>query len=318
MVELAGTRGVTLRQAATGTLLAERRRLEDTDRLTAGVRLLLAEAAAACGIPDLVTRSLRELCGEFLEEASLVQLLGGLALMDRIRAGHVPGLPTDEADSAPGELENFEWPGDVDRVPLLAAAVHAVEGIAGTNDVGDAMALLELSRVLRRSSETADYARLRWVIHQIARDGSPLMQGAAGAIRATFAGSSSAEFGALVGSWVDGASTTDAARELAARLRGALAVAAPLFEADPGFTRGLLDRVDALGHGAFVRRLPALREGFEVLSPAARQRLLDALGERFDLGEVDLELEDDPAHLARFARADEHARRRLETQWGDA
>ncbi len=317
MIELAGTRGVTLRQAATGTLLAERHRLEANDKLTASVRLALAEAAAACGIPSLVDRAVRELAGEFVDEASLVELLRALALMDRIRAGHVPGLPVAETKQEPGELEVFRWPDDVDTAAVLAAAVRAVEGISGSDKVADAVALLELVHVLQRSQRTQDSARLRWLIDQIARDGSPLMQGAAGAVRATLDTSTSSEFGQLVGSWIDRASSTSSARELSARLRGALAVAAPLFEADPGFTRGLTERVDALDHSAFVRRLPALRDGFEVLSPAARQRLLESLSERFDLGDRELELDADPRTLARHARADEYARGRLADLLGE-
>jgi hypothetical protein len=101
-------------------------------------------------------------------------------------------------------------------------------------------------------------------------------------------------------------------------MRGALAVAAPLFEADPSFAAGLVERIENLTHSQFLRRLPALRDGFEVLSPAARQRLLDVLGERMALGERELELADDPRDLARFARADEHGLRVMRTLWGEA
>jgi hypothetical protein len=67
---------------------------------------------------------------------------------------------------------------------------------------------------------------------------------------------------------------------LTGRLRGALTMAAPLLESAPAVSGGLLDRVATLGDEGFLRRLPALRDGFDVLSPAARQRFLRALSER--------------------------------------
>jgi Family of unknown function (DUF5682) len=75
----------------------------------------------------------------------------------------------------------------------------------------------------------------------------------------------------------------------------------------PAVSDGLLDRVAALDDEAFLRRLPALREGFEVLSPAARQRFLEALSDR--LGRrADLRLDDPPELLARWAEADRAGR----------
>jgi hypothetical protein len=64
-----------------------------------------------------------------------------------------------------------------------------------------------------------------------------------------------------------------------------------------------------------VRRLPALRDGFEVLSPSSRQRLLDVLSERFDMRTRDFELQDDPLDLARFGRADAYGRIALAREW---
>jgi Family of unknown function (DUF5682) len=84
-------------------------------------------------------------------------------------------------------------------------------------------------------------------------------------------------FGEWLTSQWDAAAAPGAMAALAGRLRGALTMAAPLLEASPAVSSGLLDRVAALDDEAFLRRLPALREGFDVLSPAARQCFLGAL-----------------------------------------
>ena len=54
-------------------------------------------------------------------------------------------------------------------------------------------------------------------------------------------------------------------------------MAAPLLEAAPVVTERLFARIEALDDAGFLARLPALREAFDVLSPAARQRFLDGL-----------------------------------------
>jgi hypothetical protein len=84
-------------------------------------------------------------------------------------------------------------------------------------------------------------------------------------------------------------------------------MAAPLLEAAPSITEPLIQRVAALPDEAFLKRLPALREGFEVLSPAARQRFLDGL--RPSLSPTfDLRLDQSIAVLGRWADADAAAR----------
>jgi len=77
----------------------------------------------------------------------------------------------------------------------------------------------------------------------------------------------------------------DSRRALAARLRGALSIAGPLFESAPVFLDGLCERVAQLPDPDFLPRVAALREGFETLSTAGRRRLLQSLGDR--LGESD-------------------------------
>lgn len=97
---------------------------------------------------------------------------------------------------------------------------------------------------------------------------------------------------------------------LTARLTGVLTVAGPLLTVGVGALDPLLLRVVELDDAAFLARLPALRGGFDTLSPAARDRLLDTVEER--LGErVDTLDADDPAELARRTAADLAARELL-------
>src|SRR5262249_51861388 len=95
----------------------------------------------------------------------------------------------------------------------------------------------------------------------------------------------------------------DAQSVLAARLKGALVVATPLLEASAEITGPLVARVDQLDDEAFLRRLPALREAFEVLSPAARERFLGTMRSVRDR-QPDLRLDHPPELLARWADAD--------------
>jgi hypothetical protein len=146
---------------------------------------------------------------------------------------------------------------------------------------------------------------LRWALEQLERNGSPLMQGATGAVRVLLGHLDADAFGERMGAWVDAAETDSVL--LARRVAGALTMAAPLLEAAPDITRRLIQRVGALDDPAFLRRLPALREGFDVLSPAARQRFLQAL--RPTLADsLDLRLDHPATLLARWADADAHGR----------
>jgi hypothetical protein len=99
-------------------------------------------------------------------------------------------------------------------------------------------------------------------------------------------------------------------------------MAGPLLEAAPAVIDRLIERVAALDDTAFLRRLPALREGFDVLSPAARQRFLHALAPSIG-GSLDLRLDHPAELLARWAEADQRGRRAVESltpdvlAWGE-
>ncbi|MFE5612286.1 DUF5682 family protein, partial [Streptomyces sp. NPDC056540] len=100
-----------------------------------------------------------------------------------------------------------------------------------------------------------------------------------------------------------GAAPADSRRALTRRLGGLLTAAGPLLQSSPAALTPLLDRVEHLADQDFLDRLPALRGGFDALSPAARDRLLDTVTER--LGDrIDLALDASPALLALWAAAD--------------
>lgn len=318
-LELAGMRGVTLRQAAAGALRCEAARLSAAGSYGARARLDSLRAAAEAGLPELAREGLLALMGPFLQEAGLVEVVEAHLLVERIARSHVPGLPID-AGAANADVECFRVPDGVRPAELLAAAVRALEGLAGSDRLDDARALLELVRLFGRAEGAANApgaGRLGWVLDTLAADGAPLMQGAAGAARVLLGRAAAPDFGCALGSWVDAGADATGRRALAARLRGALVVAAPLFEADPGFAADLLDRVERIADDEFLARVPALRHGFDVLSPAARGRLLTALAGRIGCGAdahgvLDVALEDAAELRIVWARADRAGRAAVE------
>ncbi|HSM91952.1 MAG TPA: DUF5682 family protein [Anaeromyxobacteraceae bacterium] len=307
MVEVAAIRGVTLAQAAEGSLREAAARRADEDRLTPAVRLELLERAAECGLGRLVSGGMAELHVRFPAEAGLAQLVAAAALVERIRRGHFPGLPREG-----GEGERFVPPAGVDGALLIGAAVRALEGLAGSESLEDTRGILELIRWFDRQPDGAPAlgeGRLLVALDHLALHGSPLIQGAATAARVALRRVEAAAVGVLAGSWVDAAADLEGRRSLAARLRGLLTVAGPRLEADAALLDGLVARVEVLPLAAFLARVASLRDGFDVLSPAARQRLLDALAERYGLDARALRALDagtpvSPDRLTRMARSD--------------
>jgi Mg-chelatase subunit ChlD len=285
VIELAGLRGVTLAQAATGALRAEAARLVADDKLGAMALVELTASAAEAGAGELVREWLAELTGKRLAEAALAELIALIALIDRILAGHAVGLPADVDDAVPGEIDVFAAP-VMDRAMVLSVAVASVLGLAGSESLDDARALAELVRLLERPEHAGlGDGRLRWSIDQLVETGTPVIAGAAEVIRVLIGTRTAEELAETIGAWVDVAVDAGGRRALANRLRGALVIAGPLFEAAPVFMDGVLARVEQLVDADFLVRVPSLREGFETLSTASRRRLLRALGDR--LGETD-------------------------------
>jgi hypothetical protein len=309
MIELAGLRGVTLRQAAAGSLRLHRVRLVGEDRATPRALIALADIAADAGLGELVGEWLAELAGPRLVEAALPDLLALLGLIDRLAAGHVVGLPVDADEAVAGEIDVFALP-TVDRAAVVGAAVASVLGLAGSESLDDARSLAELVRVLDRPEHAGlGDARLTWSLGELARDGTPVIAGAAEVVLVLVGAQAAEQLGATIGGWLDAAVDADGRTRLAGRLRGAIAGAGPLLEAAPVFLQALIDRVAALDDDAYLARAAALRDGFEVLSAASRRRLLLALADRLGegdvrTGELDVETTIAPAVMALAAEAD--------------
>ncbi|MEV5999401.1 DUF5682 family protein [Streptomyces griseomycini] len=298
MLTAAGVRGVTPAQAAEG-VLRERRRLErDEGGPTAAQALEGLERAAECGLTGLADERLDDVADVLPRAGTLPELLAGLALLDRLRAGHVPGLgaePDREARAAAvAEL-------------LTAAAVRQVDGLTGSEDPADARALLELSH----RADLSGGIRLADALDRLSAGGSPLMRGAAGAVRVLLGHEDARVFGDRVASWVDGATGPDSRAALTARLGGLLTAAGPLLETAAPALEPLLTRVSELPDRAFLSRLPALRGGFDTLSPAARDRLLAAVEERLGTARIADTGGVGPAALATWTGADLAARETL-------
>ncbi|MEU8807126.1 DUF5682 family protein [Streptomyces violaceoruber] len=299
MLSAVGVHGVTPAQAAEGVLRERWRTERDEGGPTAAQTLDGLRQAAECGLPDLADARLTETADVLPGAATLPELLTGLGLLDRLRAGHVPGLGADE-DRALRATAVAEL--------LTAAAVRQVDGLSGAEDPADAHALLELAH----RADVLGGVRLADALTRLAREGSPLMRGAAGAVRVLLGHEDPDVLGERVASWVDGARDRAARSALTARLTGLLTAAGPLLESAAPALEPLLERVSELADREFLDRLPALRGGFDTLSPAARDRLLSVVEERVgvdrpaDTGGVD------PMALALWTRADLMARTTLD------
>ncbi|MFI8950365.1 DUF5682 family protein [Streptomyces sp. NPDC053750] len=299
MLSAAGVRGVTPSQAAEGVLRERWRAERDEGGPTAAQTVEGLRQAAECGLPELTDARLAEAAELLPGAAALSELLTGLGLLDRLRAGHVPGLGADE-DRAVRAAAVAEL--------LTSAAVRQVDGLTGAEDPADAHALLELAH----RADALGGVRLTDALARLAHDGSPLMRGAAGAVRVLLGHEEPQILGGRVASWVDTASDRASRAALTARLTGLLTAAGPLLESAAPALEPLLDRVSELSDRDFLDRLPALRGGFDTLSPAARDRLLSTVEERLAAGRLADTHGTDPAALALWTRADLTARTTLD------
>ncbi|MET9179591.1 DUF5682 family protein [Kitasatospora aureofaciens] len=402
LLTVAGTRGVTPAQAAEGSL---RTRLSDDPTPREIIDGLTA--AASCALPAVTTTRLTQLTATLPTTATLPDLLDALTLLDRLTAGHFPGLtpdtppppptgaavPSVQGDVGPGDPEPADAlppvgvvvpggrgdagsaagllsagaigsgsPGDAGPVTALppatgarpstdsqvvscgggrtpptgavvgepaaivcpiapepyrpatalpaavelltAAAVRQVEGLGGSDDPADARALVELAR----RADRLGGVRLGYVLGELAERGSPLVRGAAGAVRVLLGQEPAGVFGGRAASWVDGATDVRARQLLGRALVGLLTAAEGLFDSAPEALEPVLERVTSMSDSAFLDRLPALRGGFDTLSPAARDRLLALVEERLGTRLAALPEAADPAVVASWVRADLAAR----------
>ncbi|MEU0711074.1 DUF5682 family protein [Streptomyces lavendulocolor] len=288
-LDLAGVRGVTVAMAAAGTLRETARR-EAADGGATCARILAGlDAAARCDLPELVTERLAEAAAVLPASATLPELLQAVDLLEALHRGHLPGTGP-EGRAAASDL----------AAELLESAVGALPGLAGSDDDADAAALVALAD---RAAGRFLGLRLDGTLGELVATGSPLMQGAALAVRVLLDLDPAVTLGRRVTGWIDTATDADGRRRLTRRLRGLLSAAGPLLATSATALDPLLDRVDGLADPDFLDRLPALRGGFDALSPAARDRLLHTVSAR--LGDrVDLSLDAPAALLALWAAAD--------------
>ncbi|MFI7235465.1 DUF5682 family protein [Streptomyces cyaneofuscatus] len=306
MLTAAGARGVTPAQAAEGVLRGRHATEGAEGGPTAAQVVRGLTEAAECGLPALADERLTELAAVLPASGTLPELLAGLDLLDRVAAGHLPGLgaPRDPSPRATSDALASRSTRIAHAAELLtSAAVRQVDGLTGSEEPEDARALLELAQ----RADRLGGIRLADALARLAADGTPLIAAAAGAVRVLTGHEPAETFGVRVASWVDAAVDSPSRAALTARLTGVLTAAGPLLTVGVAALDPLLHRVVELDDAAFLTRLPALRGGFDTLSPAARDRLLGTVEER--LGErVDLADADDPAELARRAVADLAAR----------
>ncbi|MFF4986700.1 DUF5682 family protein [Streptosporangium saharense] len=273
LLDLAGIRGVTAELAAAGTLRETFRRESAEGGPTCELILTGLRAAAVCDLPGLVTDRLADAADVLPATAGLPDLLRALDLLEALRRRHLPGTTPRSRERA-AEL----------AATLLDAAVRALPGLVGSDRHEDAAALVAL---VTRAGEHRLSMRMDDVLAALAREGSPLMQGAALAARVLLDLDEPDTLGTRAAGWIDAATGPEGRHRLSRLVTGLLTAAGPLLQSATPVFEPLLDRVDGLTDRDFLDRLPALRGGFDTLTPAARDRLLlavtDRLGDRLDL-----------------------------------
>lgn len=118
--------------------------------------------------------------------------------------------------------------------------------------------------------------RLSDALARLSGEGTAMIRGAAGVVRVLVGEVGAGAFGEVLAGRADGAGTAELRVELGAFLVGALSAGGALVEAG-ALLEPLIERVESFADRAFLTRLPALRQGFDALSPAARGRLLETV-----------------------------------------
>lgn len=281
-VEAAGVHGVTMDQACEAAL----RRIRAPDSspeddpphqqhpVTTVLRL---QAAAECGIAQATLNLLAHLDGAFLTRASAANLIEAAAVRQRIAAGHLPALPRQEEDAAPPDVPRFDPPAELlDLGPLLEAALRALDGLRGSDDPADVIALTDLTALIRGEGDGQSPFRvpLESRLGRLGIDGSPRMQGAAWGALAMLDAAKTPDLRAILASWYDNGSNAEGRQFLRARLQGLMTPLLPLVFCDFAWLAGLEDRLIISPDDEFLERLPALRGGFRSIAPADRVFLL--------------------------------------------
>ena len=183
---------------------------------------------------------------------------------------------TPSCSSAPPAL--------LDAEPLLMPPCVGLDGLRGSDDPADVVCAgrfdrnhsrrppLGIRRAAGKLRRSCPQYNRTWF--DCEREGSPRMQGAAWGALAMLAQVSMDRLGAILASWYDGASTGEGRGQLRSRLQGLLVPLLPLVSSDPEWLSGLESRLASSADDEFLVRLPALRGGFQTLTPADRARLL--------------------------------------------
>jgi Family of unknown function (DUF5682) len=290
-VEAASIHGATLAQACEAAVRRLRQPeaadLDDDshDRQHPATTLARLLATSECGLRNSVKTLLAQLHRPFLPIASAAQLIEAATVIERIAAGHFVGLPLRDDEVAPQEIELFEAPASLfDAQPLVHAALRGLDGLRGSDDPADVVALVDLTALIRgdfrRGTEGTDETSpllpaLQSHLVRLERDGSPRMQGAAWGALAMLAQASALQLGAILASWYDGACTAEGREHLRSRLQGLMVPLLPLVSSDPDWLGGLESQLESSADDEFLVRLPALRGGFQTLTPADRAFLLN-------------------------------------------
>lgn len=300
----AGRFGVTLAQAAQGALRERARAAIVGDALDASARLELLGNALRAGLPDLAHGWLSEWSERWPADARLPQLIAFASLLRRLEAGHEPAV-------IPEEASDLVEAAGAEIAAALTQAHAVLAGLAGSEDLADARALLELVQLGGGGD------RLRMRLDALRTGASPMMQGAAWGASLLAGYAAAAPAGAWIASWIANAESGDARLALSKGLAGLFVASGSLLEVAPAVLEEMVARIDALDDAGFLRRLPALRKGFGVLSKVERARLIQTLAERGVVDRRALErLPIDPESLVRYATLDQAAASRTEERLG--
>ncbi len=250
-IELASAKGLTAEQIATTALLTR-------DVTTANDAQALLVEAAECASPAATKRAL-DVIAAMAATVDFPHAVKAMAALADIATAHIPGaslLAPELIDRAGQLCDEF-----------TAAAVRELRGIEGSDNPADAQALASFVHHGREHALSLNNALQHLLTH-----GSPLMQGAAAGLLLD-----ETAMQRRISSWLD-AATPQLRTALRRRLVGLLATAASRFDSAPA-TQALIERVGLISDDQFVGILPALRGGFDYLSPEARAALRDELAQ---------------------------------------
>jgi hypothetical protein len=288
-IEAVSRFGVTLPQVVEGILRSANR----DDAPPASIVQQL-EIATQCGLHERIHQSLRSFDETLLPSGGLVELVAAATILGRISAGHIPGLPREEANAYPPILSVFvEENLTLHMAALVRACLDRLDGLEGSQDDSDVMGVSDLVhwfngdlRLLFQNNresendealallEAGQLRMIHWCSQTLTR-GSDLMRGAAAGVLCVLQKQTPEQFAELLGGWFDAAVDTDSRRRLRSAVTGAVQVMLAMMQSDVVWLDGLESRLRGADDDVFLQRLPSLRGAFHRFSPADRKRLLE-------------------------------------------